>query len=341
MKTSAFVLGFIFAFLLKRGRFCFAGTIEDVVLEKHPYNLVLLIALVSTEATLYHLMVMLNVIPAPSFKYFSLLATSIGGLLFGIGAVLSSGCITNALIKVGDGRITGIITSVFFMLGARMARDGAWKKVGLLLFSQTLIIDDWHKRFASFVLLIFVLLALASYIVMFYHAKREKPFSLPRRYSSPIRHLFCEKLWRREIIVILLACLLAIGFYFSNLTGRNDSFAITAPLTSVFSLLLDGKGQMDWAVILLCGLLAGSALTAWSSGEFALLSSSATSLLKHMLGGLLMGVGAVWAGGCIVSNGLVGTAQFSLRAWVALIFMTCGIWLATLVLSTILYRRNN
>ena len=339
MKISAFVLGFIFAFLLKRGRFCFAGTIEDVVLEKHPYNLVLFLALVSIEATLYHLMIMMGVVMPVAFKYFSLLATSIGGTLFGIGAVLCSGCITATLIKVGDGRITGIISAIFFMIGTLVARNGILKAVSQFLFSKTLLKDELYKTSTPLVLLIFGMLMLISYVLMFVHCKKEKLFSLPPKYSHFLLHLCCEKLIRREIVVVLTAVLLALGFYFSNLTGRNDSFAITAPLSSIFNILINGQGAVDWAVILVIGIVSGSFFTAFISGEFSVVSTSASSIIKHIIGGILMGVGATWAGGCIVSNGLVATAQLSIRAWVAFAFMMLGIWMASSILNALLMRK--
>jgi len=339
MKISAFILGFIFAFFLKRGRFCFAGTIEDVILEKHPYNLVLLLALISTEATFYHLMVMTGVVPAVSFKYFSMLATGIGGLIFGVGAVLCSGCITGALVKIGDGRITGIISTIFFMIGVLCSRSGILKAVSQLLFSKTLIKDELNKIFSPFILLFFAILTVSTYVLMLLHYKKEKKISFPRRYSHPIRHFFCEKLIAREVTVISLGMLLALGFYFSNLTGRNDSFAITAPLASVFNLLINAKGTIDWAVVLVLGIIAGSLFTTFISGELSLVSSSASSIVKHMIGGLLMGIGATWAGGCIVSNGLVGTAQVSFRALVALFFMMLGIWIASSMLNAMLMKK--
>lgn len=39
-----------------------------------------------------------------------------------------------------------------------------------------------------------------------------------------------------------------------------------------------------------------------------------------------MGIGAVWGQGCLIGNGLVGTAQFSLKSWWALLFIVIGIW---------------
>ena len=45
----------------------------------------------------------------------------------------------------------------------------------------------------------------------------------------------------------------------------------------------------------------------------------------------MMAFGALVAGGCIVGNGLVKTAQFSIKAWIALIFIAMGIWLAAYI----------
>lgn len=45
----------------------------------------------------------------------------------------------------------------------------------------------------------------------------------------------------------------------------------------------------------------------------------------------MMGLGAVWASGCLVGNGLVGTAQFSVKSWYALLFIAIGIWIASYI----------
>lgn len=48
---------------------------------------------------------------------------------------------------------------------------------------------------------------------------------------------------------------------------------------------------------------------------------------RILIGSLLMGIGAVWAQGCIVDNGLVGIATLSLKAWYSLFFIISGLWL--------------
>ena len=47
-----------------------------------------------------------------------------------------------------------------------------------------------------------------------------------------------------------------------------------------------------------------------------------------VIGGLGMGWGAAWAGGCTIGNAMVNTATFSFQGWTALVFMVLGTGLA-------------
>ena len=115
-KISGLFIGLLFGFLLKRGRFCPTGTIRDIYLEKKYYNAVLILAIIATEGVLYHLLVGSGVITTPFFGCYSLIAVPIGGFIFGIGAVMTNGCITSTLVKVGDGRIIGILSLIVFAI---------------------------------------------------------------------------------------------------------------------------------------------------------------------------------------------------------------------------------
>ena len=114
LNISGLFIGLLFGFLLKRGRFCPTGTIRDIYLEKKYYNAVLILAIIATEGLFYHIMVGSTVIPSPYFGCYSMVAVPIGGFIFGIGAVLTNGCVTSTLVKVGDGRIIGILSLIVF-----------------------------------------------------------------------------------------------------------------------------------------------------------------------------------------------------------------------------------
>ena len=327
---SGLIIGIIFGFLLKRGRFCPTGTIRDVRLEGHTYNLILILALIATEGFLYYAMISAGLVPMPKLKGFPLISVMLGSFIFGFGAVLTNGCITSSLVKCGDGRLTGIVSVITFTLGAAFAKQGALKPVTQALASQLLIADTLHKNLPT--LAIFGVIAIPLYIVMFRHYKTHKlKFSLPKRYSG-LRHLVCEKIWPKEIIVVLCGVLMAAGFYFSNRAGRNGGFGITTPLISWLNVIVNNNYGLNWASTLVAGTILGSFITTLISGEFALVGTNAVTIVKTMIGSILMGVGAVWAQGCLIGNGLVGTAQLSVRAWTGLLFITFGIWTATHVI---------
>lgn len=327
---SGLIIGIIFGFLLKRGRFCPTGTIRDVRLEGHTYNLILILALIATEGFLYYAMISAGLVPMPKLKGFPLISVMLGSFIFGFGAVLTNGCITSSLVKTGDGRLTGIVSVITFTLGAAFAKQGALKPVTQALASQLLIADTLHKNLPT--LAIFGVIAIPLYIVMFRHYKTHKlKFSLPKRYSG-LRHLVCEKIWPKEIIVVLCGVLMAAGFYFSNRAGRNGGFGITTPLISWLNVIVNNNYGLNWASTLVAGTILGSFITTLISGEFALVGTNAVTIVKTMIGSILMGVGAVWAQGCLIGNGLVGTAQLSVRAWTGLLFITFGIWTATHVI---------
>nr|WP_314993300.1 YeeE/YedE family protein [uncultured Treponema sp.] len=327
---SGLIIGIIFGFLLKRGRFCPTGTIRDVRLEGHTYNLILILALIATEGFLYYAMISAGLVPMPKLKGFPLISVMLGSFIFGFGAVLTNGCITSSLVKTGDGRLTGIVSVITFTLGAAFAKQGALKPVTQALASQLLIADTLHKNLPA--LAIFGVIAIPLYIVMFRHYKTHKlKFSLPKRYSG-LRHLVCEKIWPKEIIVVLCGVLMAAGFYFSNRAGRNGGFGITTPLISWLNVIVNNNYGLNWASTLVAGTILGSFITTLISGEFALVGTNAVTIVKTMIGSILMGVGAVWAQGCLIGNGLVGTAQLSVRAWTGLLFITFGIWTATHVI---------
>ena len=327
---SGLIIGIIFGFLLKRGRFCPTGTIRDVRLEGHTYNLILILALIATEGFLYYTMISAGLVPMPKLKGFPLISVMLGSFIFGFGAVLTNGCITSSLVKTGDGRLTGIVSVITFTLGAAFAKQGALKPVTQALASQLLIADTLHKNLPA--LAIFGVIAIPLYIVMFRHYKTHKlKFSLPKRYSG-LRHLICEKIWPKEIIVVLCGVLMAAGFYFSNRAGRNGGFGITTPLISWLNVIVNNNYGLNWASTLVAGTILGSFITTFISGEFALVGTNAVTIVKTMIGSILMGVGAVWAQGCLIGNGLVGTAQLSVRAWTGLLFITFGIWTATHVI---------
>lgn len=101
--------------------------------------------------------------------------------------------------------------------------------------------------------------------------------------------------------------------------------------------------EIDWGWMLVLGIVIGSFLSAKISGSFQLrwipgLWENAFGTLPlprvivAFIGGILMGVGSRWAGGCTSGHGISGTLQLAVSSWIAAIcFFIGGILTAMLI----------
>ena len=94
----------------------------------------------------------------------------------------------------------------------------------------------------------------------------------------------------------------------------------------------DSVKRLDWGVLLVLGILLGSYLAAKASGEFRVRVPSAQVIQRSIAGGVLMGIGAAWAGGCSIGNALVQTSLLSWQGWIALVFQVLGVGAAAWLL---------
>jgi hypothetical protein len=100
---------------------------------------------------------------------------------------------------------------------------------------------------------------------------------------------------------------------------------------------------VDWEWMLVIGILVGAFISAQLSGEFRatwipqLWASSFGSgigmrWIVALIGGVLIGLGARWAGGCTSGHGISGTLQLAVSSWVAVMgFFIGGIFTAVAI----------
>ena len=166
-----------------------------------------------------------------------MVAVPIGGFIFGIGAVLTNGCVTSTLVKVGDGRIIGILSLIVFATTEYFTNKWIFKPFTqkVMGLQEVYDIDLFDMPFSP--IIIFAPVAVLLYILMFHHYRAHRPkYKLPQSYTG-MRQVFCAKIWRREVTVILIGVLMAAAFYFSNLTGRNGGISISDPVLSWFNMI--------------------------------------------------------------------------------------------------------
>jgi uncharacterized membrane protein YedE/YeeE len=97
----------------------------------------------------------------------------------------------------------------------------------------------------------------------------------------------------------------------------------------------DVKPVVDWQMMLVMGIVIGAAASALLSGdaqgrwvpaewELAFGSGIGTRVISACVGGIFLGFGARWAGGCTSGHGISGTMQLSVASWVSAIALFVG-----------------
>jgi uncharacterized membrane protein YedE/YeeE len=105
--------------------------------------------------------------------------------------------------------------------------------------------------------------------------------------------------------------------------------------------------QVDWALMIIPGIVFGAFISAFISGQFHLFlvprmwgdsfgDNPVLRLVVALAGGIFLGFGARWAGGCTSGHGINGSIQLSLASMVtACCFFAGGIATALLVFRVI------
>jgi len=92
---------------------------------------------------------------------------------------------------------------------------------------------------------------------------------------------------------------------------------------------------VSWEVMLLVGIVVGAASSALLSGDFrwqwvsplwesVFGTGAVPRVAVALLGGVVIGFGARWAGGCTSGHGISGTLQLDAASWLSVVFFFAG-----------------
>jgi hypothetical protein len=104
---------------------------------------------------------------------------------------------------------------------------------------------------------------------------------------------------------------------------------------------------VDWQWMLVVGIVIGAFVSAKLSGTFAgewvpatwaaaFGSRPVVRLAVALAGGIILGLGARWAGGCTSGHGISGTLQLALSGWLATLCFFVGGIAAAMVIFRVL-----
>ncbi len=255
-------------------------------------------------------------------------STLVGGVMFGYGMVIASGCGNKALVRIGGGNLKSVVVFVVMGISAFATMKGitAVLRVNTL---DTVFIDlalsanmnAWGVPGLAYIVAAVLLLWVL----------RDKDFWTTNSFFAGVGV--------GSIVVAMWWVSGHLGFvpehpetldavYLATSSGRMEALNFVAPIANTldwFMFYSDTSKVLSTGVMAVAGVICGSAASALQGKTFRLEGfANPRDLGQHLLGSVLMGVGGVTAMGCTIGQGLSGISTLSLNAVFALAGIVCG-----------------
>lgn len=331
---SGLVVGALFGFVLQRGRYCVNTAFRDIIFINdftlfRAYILGLLVLIIG--ANFIEDMGWLGGSGELYRQAFVPWANVIGGYIFGMGIVLAGGCGSGILYRVGEG-LTAAIMAVFgFFFGITTTRSGILKPVDELLKSKAVYIGPEEDITPT----LYNIIGVNKWIVIAVIAAIAIPFLLK---GEPFKKAKKGYYWSTAGLLSGLVGVLA--FWASAYWGGNArGLSFTGPLREFFFAVVMGDSQTNqiatktflganfsWSSLYVIGVPLGAFISAKLLQEFKLKVPPAEELMRVLLGGFVMGIGAQIGGGCNIGQGFTGVSTLAVSSWVTTIFIILGNW---------------
>jgi uncharacterized protein len=338
-----FIMAVAVGVISQRTHFCTMGAIADVVnmgdwTRARQWMLAIGVAMIGFAA-----LVQLDLIDASKTLYannrFMWLSSAVGGLMFGYGMVMASGCGNKTLVRIGAGNLKSLVVFLVLGLSAFATLKGITAVVrvntvdavalsmpngadlGTLIAAVTgftpKLMAIWSGYTLGAVLVLWVLRHADFWTVENLLA------------SVGIGALIVAMWWVSGHFGFLPEHPETLEpFYLGTNSGRIEAMSFVAPLAHSLDWLMffsDKSKVSTVGVMSVVGVIVGSAASALQQKTFRWEGfANVEDLSQHLLGGVLMGVGGITAMGCTFGQGLSGISTLSLNSFVAVAAIVTG-----------------
>lgn len=335
VAALAFGIGVVFGVVVHKTNFCTMGAISDWVNfgskdRLRAWLLAIGVAILATQGLQATGKVDLGqaMYLTPNFGW---LGHIIGGLLFGIGMTLASGCGQRTLVRVGGGNLKSLLVLLLLGLTAYMTMRGLLALVRVNVFEPTnmaLAGDGMSSQGIG------EILATIAGIENVNAVNRTTAVLVG---GGLVVFAFAASSFRRSFDNILAGVVIGLiipaGWYVTGVIGFDDfepvrleSFTFVAPTGESLMYLLTFTGStIGFGVAAVFGVIAGAFLYAVISRTFRVETfSDKSDMLRHITGGIAMGFGGVLALGCTIGQGITGMSTLALGALLTLVSIVFG-----------------
>jgi hypothetical protein len=361
---AAFGIALVMGAVVNKTNFCTMGAVSDLVNigDSGRFRAWLLaIAVALLGVTLLEPLGLVN--PDGSFPPYRSgellwIENLLGGLMFGIGMTLASGCGNKCLIRIGGGNIKSIMVMLvigviaYFMVSPFPGSDktlfsllfydwirplsvnlGASQDLGTLLGGKS---ADTARMVIGGVLGVLLLL--------FVFKSADFRSSLDNILGGLVVGLAIVAAWYVTTNVTIDADgeVLSLGGYYEEWDMLADSdegkpeqgrplspqsFTFINPMAQTVGYASGGfnRSLLTFGVMAFLGVIAGSLLWSLLSRSFRLeWFSSVGDFVNHLVGAILMGFGGVLALGCTIGQGITGISTLATGSFITFVAIIFG-----------------
>lgn len=338
----AFALAFVFGAIGQKTHFCTMGAVSDIVNmsdwgRMRMWLLAIGVAILGSAALHATGQIDLgkSIYRTANFTWLSYI---VGGITFGIGMVLASGCGSKTLIRIGAGNLKSVVVFIVLGLVAYMTMRGilgafrvnVLEKAALNLPTgqdiPALLTAAGMAPQSAFMLAVF---GLGGGLTAACLLKRDF-WTFDNLLGGVGTGLAVVAAWYVSGHIGYLAEhpeTLEEAFIATN-SGRMEALSFVAPQAYSLELLMlwsDTSRKLTFGIATVLGVIAGSAVWAILTGNFrweGFVSLEDTA--NHLLGAALMGFGGVVAMGCTIGQGISGISTLALGSIITFLAIVTG-----------------
>lgn len=355
------ILGFILGYVVNKTNFCTMGAVSDLVNIGDSSRFKAWLLAITTAivgVTLLEYMSIVDIdesrIPYRNSVFFWP-RYILGGIMFGIGMTLASGCGNKILIRIGGGNIKSVFVLIIAgLMALLMTRTDFY---GLLFHSwMNPISPDLAKLGISDQSLHTMLASLtgidsSNMIITLFLPALISIFLLKYIFSSYSK-LSSDNILSGFVVglVVTLAWLISGGELGQNWIENNDfldtpypsvgvqSFTFINPMGEflIYSSSIFDSFYLTFGVTALISTVFGSFVYALVSNNLRIeWFANKHDFFRHLLGAVLIGIGGVLSLGCTIGQGVTGVSTLALGSIITLISIIFG---ASLMMKIEYYR---
>ncbi len=322
LAIAGVLTGLVFGWAAQRSRFCLRAATVEVAEGAFGPKLAIWLIVFFTAMMLTQGGIASGLFDVSSTRQLaaegSVSGAVIGGLMFGIGMILARGCASRLLVLSATGNLRALVTGLIVTLVAQASFTGVLAPAREALTALWTVPGGTGRSLldslglTSAIATGLAVLALLGALVL----GRRRGLSL-------------------GVIIGAFGVGLAVtlGWAFTAVIAASSfeivpvaSVTFTGPATDTLMALVTQRSVvLSFGIGLVPGVFVGAGTAALAYGEWKLERFGAdTPMERYLVGAVLMGFGAMLAGGCAVGAGVSGGAVFSTTALLALFAMWIG-----------------